>query len=106
MKPPDDLCPHCGATAGYEQREKPPHVGLYCRACGRWVKWLRQDNAQATPAPEAQSQEPKDSRHLAQESCNHSAELDRVVHALNGVERQLTIIVRAMLHQDIRGANE
>ncbi len=35
-------CPHCGAAAGFEQRERGPHIGLYCRSCGRWVKWLPQ----------------------------------------------------------------
>jgi len=23
-------------------REVPPHIGAYCRACKRWLKWLPQ----------------------------------------------------------------
>ena len=44
-----DQCPHCGATAGFDLREKVPHVGLWCRACGRWLKWLPKGHAVIMP---------------------------------------------------------
>ena len=35
-------CSHCGSTDIYT-KPKTPHIGLYCRACGKWIKWLPQE---------------------------------------------------------------
>ena len=34
-------CPHCGCR-DTEARPKPPHLGLYCSFCGKWLAWLPQ----------------------------------------------------------------
>ena len=39
------FCPHCFETTTpilrkkFGARENANHVGIYCRACGRWIKW-------------------------------------------------------------------
>ena len=83
-------CPHCGAEAGFEQREQGPHVGLYCPSCGRWVKWLPRGKGQARPV-ESNPQTPKDP------ACNRCPELTRVIQELTGINRQLTIVTRALM---------
>jgi hypothetical protein len=32
-------CPHCG-SGNLVTEPKGPHVGLYCKSCGAWIKWL------------------------------------------------------------------
>lgn len=32
-------CKQCGSHT-YETRYKKPHVGLYCKCCGKYIKWL------------------------------------------------------------------
>ncbi|MDZ4346908.1 MAG: hypothetical protein U1E51_31225 [Candidatus Binatia bacterium] len=88
-----DLCPHCNADAGFDQIERGPHVGLYCRACGRWIRWIPRGESQARPV---ESTAPKDS------SCGHCPELDRLATVMQGVERELIIIVRTLCN----GANK
>jgi hypothetical protein len=31
-------CKYCGCTE-LERIPKPPHIGVYCKACGKWQKW-------------------------------------------------------------------
>ena len=38
------FCPHCNSE-NLHTTPKPPHVGLYCGDCGRWIKWLAQNNS-------------------------------------------------------------
>lgn len=26
----------------YELRERSPHIGKYCKACGKWLGWMKQ----------------------------------------------------------------
>jgi hypothetical protein len=86
-------CPNCNASETRTE-EKPPHVGLYCVSCGRWLRWIRRTDgevqAQAKPV-EKPPQAPKDS------TCAHCPELDRVIQELNAVNRELSIIVRALI---------
>lgn len=35
----EDKCERCGSYT-YEVREKGPHIGLYCKCCGKYIKWL------------------------------------------------------------------
>lgn len=35
----DEPCKSCGSFL-YEIRYKEPHVGLYCKSCNKWIKWL------------------------------------------------------------------
>ena len=35
----DNSCERCGSYT-YEIRYKKPHVGLYCKCCGKYIKWL------------------------------------------------------------------
>ena len=95
-------CSHCESIDLREQ-EKPPHVGLWCNACGRWVRWIRKSSARlriAAPPPipearQAQLQLP-DVDPEAKCGHHHCAEIERLTQALNGIERELTIIVRAL----------
>lgn len=36
-------CPHCRSSDLYTEG-KDPHIGLYCRSCGKWIKWIPQYN--------------------------------------------------------------
>lgn len=36
-------CPHCDSPDLFT-RPKSPHLGLYCRDCGKWIKWVSQNN--------------------------------------------------------------
>lgn len=35
----DNSCEQCNSYT-YEIRYKKPHVGLYCKCCGKYIKWL------------------------------------------------------------------
>ena len=34
-------CRKCGKTT-FIEKEKGPHIGLYCESCGAWLKWKHQ----------------------------------------------------------------
>lgn len=36
---PSGACPECG-TSTVVHREKHPHIGEYCAACGKWLRWV------------------------------------------------------------------
>ena len=38
----EEPCSRCNSYT-YEIRYKKPHVGLYCKCCGKYVKWLSKD---------------------------------------------------------------
>ena len=38
----DNSCEQCGSYT-YEIRYKKPHVGLYCKCCGKYIKWLSKE---------------------------------------------------------------
>ena len=37
-------CPKCNSTNLFT-RKKDTQTGLYCKECGRWIKWLNKDEA-------------------------------------------------------------
>lgn len=37
-------CPKCNSTNLFTQK-KDTQTGLYCKECGRWIKWLNKDEA-------------------------------------------------------------
>jgi hypothetical protein len=37
----DDSCPRCGARDFFTE-ERGPHLGKFCRGCGKWMRWLPQ----------------------------------------------------------------
>lgn len=41
----DIACPKCGSYT-YEFKYKKPHVGLYCKCCLAWIKWLSKKEKQ------------------------------------------------------------
>lgn len=41
----DTACDRCGSYT-FEFRYKKPHVGQYCKCCGRYVKWLSSSEKQ------------------------------------------------------------
>ena len=36
-----DKCKYCNSSR-FTTRRKGPHIGLYCAACGKWQRWLKQ----------------------------------------------------------------
>lgn len=38
----NSFCKQCGSYT-YEIRYKKPHVGLYCKCCGKYIKWLSKE---------------------------------------------------------------
>jgi uncharacterized protein (DUF3820 family) len=36
-------CSHCFSSNTYTE-PKPPHLGLYCGDCGKWIKWIAQNH--------------------------------------------------------------
>ena len=44
MEPFD--CPHCGKnnSSPFSTTMKDHHKGLWCKHCGKWIKWLKQNN--------------------------------------------------------------
>ena len=38
----DNSCERCKSYT-YEIRYKKPHVGLYCKCCGKYIKWLSKE---------------------------------------------------------------
>src|SRR5262245_47274404 len=34
-----DVCNYCNSSRFFTQ-EKPPHVGVYCQDCSRWIRWI------------------------------------------------------------------
>jgi hypothetical protein len=34
-------CPHCGGANLYTEKVR-RHLGIYCTACSKWIKWLSQ----------------------------------------------------------------
>ena len=50
-------CRQCGATANSKDlllKQSGKHIGVYCRTCRSWLKWLRQraDIAAKSPLPD------------------------------------------------------
>lgn len=43
----DTVCTVCGCVE-FEERRKGPHTGLYCTACGKWLKWVAQSEYSIT----------------------------------------------------------
>lgn len=39
----DYKCPECGAANEVELRPQGNATGLYCKKCGRWIKWVGKD---------------------------------------------------------------
>lgn len=37
-------CPKCNSTNLFT-RKNGDHTGLYCKDCGRWIKWLNKEEA-------------------------------------------------------------
>lgn len=42
----DYIC-KCGTTNEVELRPQGKAIGLYCKKCGRWQKWVTKDEAKA-----------------------------------------------------------
>lgn len=34
-------CVHCGNEEDFVISRKGPHIGLYCKKCGKWIKWIK-----------------------------------------------------------------
>ncbi len=96
-----DRCPHCGADQLFV-REQPPHIALRCGSCDRWVKWVSRSDAARFPTEPAKPDSSPTLKlaHRVQPplpgACNHRDELDRLVRAMTGIERELVVIARAL----------
>src|SRR5262249_896174 len=85
--PEKSTCPHCNSGDLYTEPH-PPHLGLFCRSCSKWVKGIRS----------SQVIEPKssfDSPH----ACRR-AEIRKLQHKIQEHDRQLSVLTR------ILGANQ
>jgi len=97
---------HCGRCGSVDLREqeKPPHIGLYCKPCGAWVKWLPPQGRRAQlklasrQSTAEKNQEPLRVEEPAADSCGHCPKLDALIAHLGAIDRELTIIVRALIH--------
>jgi hypothetical protein len=102
-----DSCPHCGSSDQLYTRVEGLQIALRCGQCQRWVKWLSKIQAanfpakpaeprpvQKEPAPEPISR--MEPTKPAAVGCDHRDELDRLARHLGGIERELTVIVRAL----------
>ena len=119
------LCPHCGSAELYK-RTQPPHIALRCADCERWVRWIPRHEGSifpskpvAQPGPTLQlvpEPPPKPAPFLKPVTpqqvdspsvskpvvCDHSEQLDRLIHHLDNIDRELSIIVRAMMRGGAR----
>ena len=48
-----ERCSEC-LSYNFEEKVKPPHIGLYCADCGKFKKWIKQEHDDGTPASEKQ----------------------------------------------------
>lgn len=46
----ETICPKCGNDSFYTKR-KGPHIGLYCKKCDMWQKWIKQNKNSFKPIP-------------------------------------------------------
>lgn len=47
-----EFCKYCGGTTHEEERK--PHIGLFCDVCGKWQKWIPQNQDTGEIASDAQ----------------------------------------------------
>jgi len=104
-------CTYCGSL-NLQQREKGPHLGLFCNDCGRWLGWIprRRKNSfklAADPKPNLNDDQPEQlsfQNVRPDGGCTCCAHLAELRHAVTGIERELTVILRALLYgTDERG---
>jgi hypothetical protein len=94
-------CPHCGASDNFFTKEKSPHIGLYCRSCDRWIRWIPRREAanfSAKPAksPRVLGLAPRvENESKKPANCGHCAEISRLLDHLVKIERHLEIVTRA-----------
>jgi len=94
-------CPYCGAT-DFFRKEQPPHFGLYCGGCGRWIRWIPKSQAGDYPTEPAIKDPPAlELAHREQTlpgpgACDHTRQLDLLLESMNRCNRHLEIITRAM----------
>ena len=95
---------HCGRcqSINLQEREKPPHLGLYCNDYRAWIRWIPQARlklAAVDPGGHSAAEvEPKPPlpEEPAPSTCGHCPEMDRLAMAMASIERELIIIVRAL----------
>lgn len=51
-----ERCKYCGSDNLYEQ-PRPPHLGLYCKDCGSFQKWIKQTQNVETGEMASESQQ-------------------------------------------------
>jgi hypothetical protein len=90
------------------------HLARRCRCCNKWSRWVPHtaENLAAveeSPAPKApplfavpdrssertKIQDDEPARPAA--ICDHREQLDRLIHHLEGIGRELTVICRALM---------
>jgi hypothetical protein len=96
-------CPHCGARDNFFTKEKSPHIGLYCRSCKRWSRWIRRRQAAIFSAKPAKSPPPLalaprvETEPEKPANCGYCAEVSRLINHMSGIERHLEIVTRALM---------
>jgi late competence protein required for DNA uptake (superfamily II DNA/RNA helicase) len=98
-------CPRCGTT-DLVTKERPPHIGLYCRGCGGWIRWLPRNKnieleagVETKPSPTGVEtkllQKPAEATN---KQCDHCTDINALLVSLNRVDRHLEIVTRALIN--------
>lgn len=91
-------CKRCGSPDLFIRPEG-PHLGLFCRPCGLWQKWISKATARryqnTKPYPEVS--ERIGPAAAMSEAADLNARMDALERKFNGYDISLNILVRAVL---------
>lgn len=100
---PDDTCRRCGSSDLFVKPQK-QHLGLFCRQCQLWQKWIRRSQARHWQASNValtkgiQPSQPNCTlKRFQDEPTDFSAEIDDLNKRVVGIERVLAVVLRAIL---------
>ena len=96
---PDDTCRRCGSGDLFVEPQK-QHLGLFCRQCQLWQKWIRRSQARHWQAKHIQPThtQPYDTlKSFQDEPTDFSADIDDLNKRVVGIERVLAVVLRAIL---------
>lgn len=65
----DLVCKHCGSSI-IERKSKGPHVGIYCKSCGRWLTWLKKGPIPSTIRAQLDRSAQQSEQHNSVEQLN------------------------------------
>jgi hypothetical protein len=98
FQPGQNSCKRCASTDLFIKQQG-MHLGLFCRDCDLWQKWVRKGEARryqglrSTPKPYTAVHESVRTS-FSEEPTDLSAEIDDLKKRILGIERQLTVLTR------------